>query len=87
MEDEVALHALQTMIEQFQLCEWGHCCLGKLHCLNHVMHLIIKPVLVLRCSNSAVNVIMGSTEYHDIATQTIREPPLSFTVRTRHFVL
>jgi hypothetical protein len=27
---EVHLHALQTMTEQFQLCEWGHC-RGKLH--------------------------------------------------------
>jgi hypothetical protein len=28
---EVDLHALQTMSEQFQLCEWGHCHLEKLH--------------------------------------------------------
>jgi hypothetical protein len=28
---EVHLHALQTMTEQFQLCELGHCPLGKLH--------------------------------------------------------
>jgi hypothetical protein len=28
---EVHLHALQTVTEQFQLCEWGHCGLGKLH--------------------------------------------------------
>jgi hypothetical protein len=28
---EVQLHALKTMTEQFQLCEWGHCHLGKLH--------------------------------------------------------
>jgi hypothetical protein len=28
---EVHLHALQTMTKQFQLCEWGHCRLGKLH--------------------------------------------------------
>jgi hypothetical protein len=27
---EVNLHAFQTMAEQFQLCEWGHCRLGKL---------------------------------------------------------
>jgi hypothetical protein len=27
---EVHLNALQTMPEQFQLCEWGHCCLGTL---------------------------------------------------------
>jgi hypothetical protein len=32
---EVHLHALQTMIEQFQLCERGHCLVGKLHrCLE-----------------------------------------------------
>jgi hypothetical protein len=28
---EVHLHAFQSMTEQFQLWEWGHCCLGKLH--------------------------------------------------------
>jgi hypothetical protein len=28
---EVHLRALQIMTEQFQLCEWGHCRLGKLH--------------------------------------------------------
>jgi hypothetical protein len=35
MEDvEVHLNALQTMTEQFQLCEWGHYHLGKLHCIQ-----------------------------------------------------
>jgi hypothetical protein len=28
---EVHLHALQTMIKQFQLCELGLCRFGKLH--------------------------------------------------------
>jgi hypothetical protein len=28
---EVNFHALQTMAEQFQLCEWGNCQRGKLH--------------------------------------------------------
>jgi hypothetical protein len=28
---EVHLRAIRTMNEQFQLCEWGHCSLGKLH--------------------------------------------------------
>jgi hypothetical protein len=28
---EVHLHALRTMTEQFQLCEWEHCHIGKLH--------------------------------------------------------
>jgi hypothetical protein len=32
---DVYLHAHQTMTEQFQLCEWGHCYLGKEHhCLE-----------------------------------------------------
>jgi hypothetical protein len=32
---EVHLHALQTMNEQFHLCEWRHCQLGKvLRCLE-----------------------------------------------------
>jgi hypothetical protein len=28
-EDDIHLDALQTMIEQFQLCEWGNCRLDK----------------------------------------------------------
>jgi hypothetical protein len=28
---EVHLHDFQTMTEQFKLCEWRHCRLGKLH--------------------------------------------------------
>jgi hypothetical protein len=28
---EVHLHALHTMTEQFQMCEWGYCLLRKLH--------------------------------------------------------
>jgi hypothetical protein len=34
---EIHLHALQTMTEQFQLCEWGHRPLGKLHCFSEIM--------------------------------------------------
>jgi hypothetical protein len=34
---EVHLLALQTMTEQFLLCEWGHCCLAKLHHCLEVM--------------------------------------------------
>jgi hypothetical protein len=30
-EDDVHIHALLTMTEQFQLCEWGRYDLGKLH--------------------------------------------------------
>jgi hypothetical protein len=38
MEDaEVHLHALQTMAEQFQLCECGHSHLGKLHHCSEIM--------------------------------------------------
>jgi hypothetical protein len=33
---EVHLHALQTMIQQFQLCEWGHCRLVKQHRCSEV---------------------------------------------------
>jgi hypothetical protein len=28
---QVHLHVLHTITEQFRLCEWGHCRLGKLH--------------------------------------------------------
>jgi hypothetical protein len=34
---EVHLHVLQTMIEQFQLHEWGHCHPGKLYCYSEIM--------------------------------------------------
>jgi hypothetical protein len=45
--------------------------------LNHGMHMIIQPVHVLPCSNSAIG---GNNEtnrilYNDIAAQTITEPP------------
>jgi hypothetical protein len=33
---EVQLHTLQTMIEQFQLCECGHYLLGKLNCCSEI---------------------------------------------------
>jgi hypothetical protein len=33
---EVHLHALQTMTEQVELCEWGHY-LGKLHHCSEIM--------------------------------------------------
>jgi hypothetical protein len=33
---EVHLHALQAMTKQFQLCEWGHFLLGKLHCCSRI---------------------------------------------------
>jgi hypothetical protein len=34
---EVPFQALQTMTEQFQLCEWGHIQLGKLHHYTEIM--------------------------------------------------
>jgi hypothetical protein len=34
---EVHLHAVQTMSEQLQLCEWVHCCLGKRHYCSEIM--------------------------------------------------
>jgi hypothetical protein len=33
---EIHPHALETMTEQFQLCEWGHCRLGKLHSCSEI---------------------------------------------------
>jgi hypothetical protein len=45
------------------------------------MRLITQPVRILPCSNSAMNIRIL---YHDIATQTITEPPPCFTVGTRH---
>jgi hypothetical protein len=77
---EIHLHALQSMTEQFQLCERGHCRLGKLHrCLEIMsgtgMHLITQPVHVLPFSNSAVKGNNGTnrTLYRDIAAKTITE--------------
>jgi hypothetical protein len=87
---EVQLHALQTMTEQFQLCERGHCHLGKLphsseKLLDRWMHLITQPAYVLPCSNSAMNGNNGNNRilYHDIAVQTITKPPPCLTVGTR----
>jgi hypothetical protein len=34
---DVHLHALQTITEQFQLCEWGHWHLGELHHCSEIM--------------------------------------------------
>jgi hypothetical protein len=53
---KVHLHAVETMTEQFQLCEWGNRRLGKLHCgserrSDHVMHLITEPIHVFPCNN------------------------------------
>jgi hypothetical protein len=36
-DGEVHIHALQTMTEQFQLCKWEHCHLGKLHHCSEIM--------------------------------------------------
>jgi hypothetical protein len=51
----VHLHALQTVNEQFQLCEWGTVilenCIIVQKCLNHGMHLLTQSVHVLPCSN------------------------------------
>jgi hypothetical protein len=92
MEDaEVNLHALQTMTEQFQLCEWGHRRLGNLHNFSGIPSgswdtPITQPVHVLPYSNSAMKDNNGTYKilYHDTAAQTITEPPLCFTVVTRH---
>jgi hypothetical protein len=50
------------------------------------VHLIIQPVYVLPCSNSAVKGNNGANriQYHDIAAQTITEPSPCFTVGTRN---
>jgi hypothetical protein len=86
---EVHLHALQTMTEQFHLCEWGHCHLGKLHhCsenrLNHVMHLITQSIHVFPCINSVLkgNNVTNKIVYQDMNTQCITEPLPCFTVGT-----
>jgi hypothetical protein len=58
-EDEVHLHALQTLTEQFQLCEWGILALGSCivvqkYRLDHGMHLITQPAHIFPYSNSAM---------------------------------
>jgi hypothetical protein len=82
---EVHLHAFQTMTEQFQLCEWGYCLFGKLYrCSKITSGLWVAPdysaVHALPCSNSAMKGNNGTNRilYHDIAAQTITEPPLCF---------
>jgi hypothetical protein len=84
---EVYLHALQTMTEQFQLCEWGHFSLRELHRSfeNPGMHLITHPVHVLLSKNSAMNGNNGTNRilYHNIAAETITEPSPCFIVGTQ----
>jgi hypothetical protein len=48
------------------------------------MHLITQPVCILSCSNSAMRSNNGANRMlsHDIAAQTITEPPPCFTVGT-----
>jgi hypothetical protein len=68
---EVHLNALQTMTEQFQLCEWRHCSLGKLHCCSEITsesldgctwspNLSTYSLTVIR----PWRVIMGPTEFY-----------------------
>jgi hypothetical protein len=87
---EVHLHALQTMTEQIQLCEWEHCSLGKLYRYWEIIFgswdvLITQAVHVLPCSKSTTKDNNGTNRilYHDTAAQTITEPPVCFTVGTR----
>jgi hypothetical protein len=82
---EVHLHALQTMTEQFQVCELGHCRLGDLQRCSEItpgpwVHLITQTFHIFPYSNNGTNRIL----YHDIAAQTIREPSACFTAGTRH---
>jgi hypothetical protein len=53
------------------------------------MHQITQPVHVLPYINVAMKGNNGTNRisYHDIAAQTITEPPKSFTVRTRQYEL
>jgi hypothetical protein len=86
---EVHRYALHIMTKQFELCKWGHCRLEKLHrcsemTSDHGMHLITQPLHILLCSNSAMKGNNGTDRilYHDIAAQTITEPPPCFAVGT-----
>jgi hypothetical protein len=86
---EVHLHALQTMNEQFLLCVWGHCRLGKVHHCSEMSEswdAITQPVHVLPCHNLTMKDNNGTDRilHHDIAAQTITEPSPCFTVGTRH---
>jgi hypothetical protein len=97
MEDvEVHLHAFQTMTEQFQMYEWGHGHLGKVHHCSEITSRswdapdYTQPVhILLHCSNSAMKFNNGTNEilYNDIAVETITEPPPCFTLGTRHSAL
>jgi hypothetical protein len=88
---EVRLHVLQNMTEQFQLCECGHCRLGKFHRCSEITSGSwdspdTQPVHVFQCSNSSLkgNNRANRIQSHDLAAQTITEPPPYFTVGTRH---
>jgi hypothetical protein len=87
---EVHLHALQTMTEQFKLCEWEQCLLAKLHRYSEIMSVSWDtPITQLPCSNSAMKGNNGTNRilYHDTAAQTITEPPPCFAVGTKPGIL
>jgi hypothetical protein len=65
---EVHLHAVHTMTEQLQLCEWGHCRLGKLSFFeNNVWIMGCTWLPNLSTYSLAVirswRIIMGPTQY------------------------
>jgi hypothetical protein len=71
---------------KFELCKWGHCHLRKLHRYSEVtsgswdVPDYTQPDHVPRYSNSAMKGNNGTNRivYHDIAAQTITEPPPCF---------
>jgi hypothetical protein len=90
---ELHFHAIHTMTEpNCSCCVKGGTvvlenCIAVRKYLDHGSHLITQPVHAFPCSNSTMKDNNGTNriQYHDIATQTITEPPPCFTVWNQAF--
>jgi hypothetical protein len=82
----VHLHALQIVTELFQVCEWGHCRLGKLNSCSekrqdYGTYLITQSLHFLPCSNSTMK---GNNGTKRTPRYCWPEHPPCFTVETRY---
>jgi hypothetical protein len=74
---EVHLRAHQTMTEQFQWCEWGHCHLGKEHyCFKVMSESLVAPDYSACCPRTPLKGNNGTNRSNSIASQTVTEPLL-----------
>jgi hypothetical protein len=56
---EVHLHVLRTSIEEFQLCEWGHYRLGKLHHCSEITSGSWDAPDYPTCHSSSLSIVLA----------------------------